>query len=141
MSPRAVRMTRAIEFSSSLRFERRDLSPDENRRLFGPRAARHGHNYLLEVTVRGEPDPRTGMVMDLAELKAILEREIMRRFDHRDLNDDTPWFEKRVPTAENLALVIRDLLLEALPPGMLDRIRLQPDSDHWVEVVEAAAGP
>ncbi len=139
MSPRAVRMTRAIEFSSSLRFERRDLSPDENRRLFGPRAARHGHNYLLEVTVRGEPDPRTGMVMDLAELKAILEREIMRRFDHRDLNDDTPWFEKRVPTAENLALVIRDLLLEALPPGMLDRIRLQPDQDHWVEVVEEAA--
>jgi 6-pyruvoyltetrahydropterin/6-carboxytetrahydropterin synthase len=132
-------MTRAIEFSSSLRFERRDLSPDENRRLFGPRAARHGHNYLLEVTVRGEPDPRTGMVMDLAELKAILEREIMRRFDHRDLNDDTPWFEKRVPTAENLALVIRDLLLEALPPGMLDRIRLQPDQDHWVEVVEEAA--
>jgi 6-pyruvoyltetrahydropterin/6-carboxytetrahydropterin synthase len=132
-------MTRAIEFSSSLRFERRDLSPDENRRLFGPRAARHGHNYLLEVTVRGEPDPRTGMVMDLAELKAILEREIMRRFDHRDLNDDTPWFEKRVPTAENLALVIRDLLLGALPPGMLDRIRLQPDQDHWVEVVEEAA--
>jgi 6-pyruvoyltetrahydropterin/6-carboxytetrahydropterin synthase len=133
-------MTRSIEFSSSLRWERRDLSMEENRQLFGRRAARHGHNYLLEVTVRGEPDPETGMVMDLAELKAILEREIMRRFDHRDLNDDTPWFEKRVPTPENLALVIRDLLRDALPPGMLDRIRLQPDPEHWVEVIEEAPG-
>jgi 6-pyruvoyltetrahydropterin/6-carboxytetrahydropterin synthase len=136
LNPHVVRLTRAIEFSSSVRLARRELSAEENRRLFGARASRHGHNYRLEVTVAGTPDRRTGMVMDLVELKDILEREIMRRFDHRDLNDDTPYFDKCVPTPENLALVIRQILLEALPPGMLARIRLQPDEEHWVDVVE-----
>jgi 6-pyruvoyltetrahydropterin/6-carboxytetrahydropterin synthase len=135
-----VRLTRAIEFSSSLRLVRRDLSAAENERLFGARASQHGHNYRLEVTVAGIPDPKTGMVMDLVELKQILEREIMRRFDHRDLNDDTPYFDKGAPTPENLVLVIRQLLLEALPPGLLARIRLQPDAEHWVEWIEDAAG-
>lgn len=136
VSPAPVRLTRAIEFSSSLRLWSPDLSPEENRRLFGRRASQHGHNFRLEVTVEGEPDPRTGMVMDLGELKDLLDREIMTRFDHRDLNADTPWFEKRPPTPENLALVIRQILLEALPSGMLSRIRLEPDEDHWVELVE-----
>ena len=140
MGPQRVRLTRAIEFSSSLRLARRDLSPAENARLFGARASQHGHNYRLEVTVAGAPDPKTGMVMDLVALKEILEREIMRRFDHRDLNDDTPYFEKSAPTPENLVLVIRQLLLEALPPGLLARIRLQPDAEHWVEWIEDAAG-
>jgi 6-pyruvoyltetrahydropterin/6-carboxytetrahydropterin synthase len=136
-----VRLTRATEFSASLRYLRSDLSAEENRRLFGLRAHRHGHNYRLEVTVEGEPDPKSGMVMDLAELKDILESEIVRRFDHRDLVDDTPYFEKQVPTPENLALLIRELLLEALPPGMLSRIRLAPDDDHFVEVIEERSQP
>lgn len=136
-SPPPVRLTRAVEFSASLRLESPELSPEANRRLYGRAASKHGHNFRLEVTVAGPPDPRTGMVMDLVELKGLLEREIMTRFDHVDLNDDTPWFEKRPPTPENLALVIRQILLEALPAGMLARIRLAPDDDHWVEVVEA----
>jgi 6-pyruvoyltetrahydropterin/6-carboxytetrahydropterin synthase len=135
-----VRLTRAIEFSSSLRLARAELSPEQNRALFGPRASQHGHNFRLEVTVAGVPDPRTGMVMDLVELKQVLEREIMRRFDHRDLNDDTPYFDKCVPTPENLVLVIRQILLEALPAGLLSRIRLQPDEEHWVEWIEDPAG-
>jgi 6-pyruvoyltetrahydropterin/6-carboxytetrahydropterin synthase len=138
-----VRLTRAIDFAASLRYRRPELSDEENRRLFGQRAAQHGHNYRLEVTLRGEPDPRTGMVMDLKELKQILEREIMARFDHRDLNADTPYFEKRPPTPENLARVIHGLLLEALPQGLLDRIRLEPEPDLWVEISEdeqAASG-
>jgi len=81
------------------------------------------------------------MVMDLVELKDLLEAEVMSRFDHRDLVADTPYFEKRLPTPENLALVIRQILLEALPPGLLSRIRLQPDEDHWVEVVEDRPRP
>jgi len=136
-----VRMTRAIEFSASLRYARSDLPEEENRRAFGARASHHGHNYRLEVTVEGEPDPETGMVMDLVELKDLLEAEVMSRFDHRDLVADTPYFEKRLPTPENLALVIRQILLEALPPGLLSRIRLQPDEDHWVEVVEDRPRP
>jgi 6-pyruvoyltetrahydropterin/6-carboxytetrahydropterin synthase len=131
-----LRLTRAIEFSASLRYRRDDLSEEENRRRFGLRASRHGHNYRLELTVRGEPDPASGMVVDLKDLNDLLEREIMSRFDHRDLNDDTPYFEKRLPTPENLATVIAELLREALAPGLLDRIRLHQDRDLWVDVIE-----
>jgi 6-pyruvoyltetrahydropterin/6-carboxytetrahydropterin synthase len=134
-----VRLTRAIEFSASLRYWRSDLSPAENERLFGRATARHGHNYRLEVTLRGEPDPVTGMVLDLKQLQEILDAEIMARFDHRDLIADTPYFEKEVPTPENLARVIHRLLLAALPEGMLDRIRLEQSADLWVDVVEPEA--
>ncbi len=130
------RISRAIEFSTSLRYAHPDLSAEENRKRFGRRAEQHGHNYRLEVTLRGQPDPVTGMIIDLKDLQEILEREIMERFDHRDLNADTPYFEKVPPTPENFARVIQRLLLEALPPGMLDRLRLQPDEDTWVEIVE-----
>jgi 6-pyruvoyltetrahydropterin/6-carboxytetrahydropterin synthase len=78
------------------------------------------------------------MVIDLKELKAVLEREVVARFDHRDLNADTPYFEKDPPTPENLALVIHRLLVAALPPGMLQRVRLRQDPDLWVDVVEEA---
>ena len=130
------RISRAIEFSTSLRYAHPDLSAEENRKLFGRRAKQHGHNYRLEVTLRGQPDPVTGMIIDLKDLQEILEREIMERFAHRDLNADTPYFEKVPPTPENFARVIQRLLLETLPPGMLDRLRLQPDEDTWVEIVE-----
>ncbi len=130
------RISRAIEFSTSLRYAHPDLSAEENRKLFGRRAKQHGHNYRLEVTLRGQPDPVSGMIIDLKDLQEILEREIMERFDHRDLNADTPYFEKVPPTPENFARVIQRLLLETLPPGMLDRLRLQPDEDTWVEIIE-----
>jgi 6-pyruvoyltetrahydropterin/6-carboxytetrahydropterin synthase len=131
-----VRLTRAIEFSASLRCARPDLSDSENRALFGASASQHGHNFRLEVTLRGEPDALTGMVIDLKEVQDVLDREIMARFDHRDLNCDTPYFEKSPPTPENVALVIAGLLRQALPAGSLDRIRLQPDEDTWVELLE-----
>jgi len=135
-----VRITRAIEFSTSLRYCRPDLSSDENERLFGRRARKHGHNYRLEVTLRGEPDPVTGMVLDLKRLQAVLDAEIMARFDHRDLNDDTKYFDKAAPTPENFALVIHRLLLAALPEGLLDRVRLEQDSTLYVEVCEPEPG-
>jgi 6-pyruvoyltetrahydropterin/6-carboxytetrahydropterin synthase len=134
-----IRLTRAIDFSTSLRYWNPALSEAENRRLFGAKAAQHGHNYHLEVTLRGEPDPVTGMVMDLKDLQEILDREIMARFDHRDLNRDTDFFEKDPPTPENFGRVIERLLLAALPPGSLDRIRLQQDEDLWVDWIEPLA--
>lgn len=130
-----VRVTRAIEFSASLRYRTGGQSDAENRRLFGLAAEQHGHNYRLEVTVKGEPDPKSGMVMNLVDLKAILEREVMARFDHRDLNADTDYFEDVPPTPENLASVIRELLVAALPAGMFDRLRLYQDADLYVDVV------
>jgi 6-pyruvoyltetrahydropterin/6-carboxytetrahydropterin synthase len=129
-----VRVTRAIDFSTSLRYWRSDLSPDENRRLFGRQADQHGHNYRLEVTVVGPTDLVTGMVMNLADLKDVLEREIMSRFDHKDLNADTDFFEKQPPTPEVFASVIYEILEQALPEGSLDRVRLHQDSELFVDV-------
>lgn len=130
-----VRLTRAIEFSASLRYRAAGLSDVENRELFGLSAEQHGHNYRLEVTVKGEPDAKSGMVMNLVDLKAILEREVMRRFDHKDLNADTDYFKDIPPTPENLASVIHRLLVAALPAGRFDRLRLYQDADLYVDVV------
>ncbi|MGH0032155.1 MAG: 6-pyruvoyl trahydropterin synthase family protein [Myxococcota bacterium] len=130
-----VRLTRAIDFSTSLRYWNPDLPEAENRRLFGEKSAQHGHNYRLEVTLRGEPDPATGMVIDLKDLQTVLDREVMARFDHRDLNRDTPYFDKEPPTPENFVRVIQRLLAAALPDGLLDRLRLEEDADTWVEWV------
>jgi 6-pyruvoyltetrahydropterin/6-carboxytetrahydropterin synthase len=117
-----VRLTRTIDFSTSLRCVNPALSPEENRRLFGARAAQHGHNYQLSVTLRGEPDPVTGMVMDVKD------------------NLDTPYFEKEPPTPENFLLLIRRLLVAALPPGSLDHLRLQEDPETFVDWFEPAEG-
>ena len=130
-----LRVTRAIDFSTSLRYWLPDLSEAENRRRFGREADPHGHNYRLEISVRGEPHPDTGMVINLTELKAIAEREIMARFDHKDLNADCEFFEKKPPTPENFATVIFEILREALPPGLLDRVRLHQDADLYVDVI------
>jgi 6-pyruvoyltetrahydropterin/6-carboxytetrahydropterin synthase len=135
-----VRLTRAIEFSASLRYWNPSLSDDENERLFGRSTKQHGHNYRLEVTLCGEPDPKSGMVINLTELKAILEREVMARFDHKDLNRDMDDFAARPPTPENLAALIHDFLSKALPPGLFDRLRLYQDDDHYVDVIADAAG-
>jgi len=130
-----VRLTRAVEFSTSLRYWNSDWSEAENRARFGRKASRHGHNYRLEVTLVGEPDPVTGMVIDLKDLQDVIDREIMSRFDHRDLNRDTPYFEKEPPTPENLARVIARLLRAALPSGLLHGIRLFEDADTFVDLV------
>jgi 6-pyruvoyltetrahydropterin/6-carboxytetrahydropterin synthase len=131
--PQTVRLTRAIEFSSSLRYACPDLSESENQARFGPAARQHGHNYRLEVTLEGRPDPVTGMVIDLKELKQILEREIVARFDHRDLNRDTPYFEKVPPTPENLARLVFELLREVLGDRLF-AVRLRQDEDLWADV-------
>ncbi len=130
-------LTRRIDFSASHRVWRPDWDEERNRQAFGPRAsgAGHGHNYSLEVTLRGPVDEDTGMVIDLKQLKLVIDREIGARFDHRNLNEDTPYFRERVPTAENFARVIFDLLDAALPGGLLHRVRLSPTPDLSVDVI------
>ncbi|HTO55727.1 MAG TPA: 6-carboxytetrahydropterin synthase [Myxococcota bacterium] len=100
----------------------------------GADGATSGHNYELEVTIEGPVDKETGMVLDLKDLKDVLEREVEARFDHRSLSDDTPYFRDRLATPENFAAVIWKLLDAALPPGMLYRVRLRPTPDLYVEV-------
>ena len=86
----------------------RNGSEEENRRVFGKCANLngHGHNYTLEVTVKGEVDPTTGFVVDLKELKEILNREVVDAMDHRHLNKEVPEFATKIPTTENIAIAI-----------------------------------
>lgn len=103
-----MRITKKVEFSASHVCRNPRLSDDENRRLFGASAnpRGHGHNYAVEVTLEGEPDPVTGMVFDLKDLKDLLQRHVLDPFDHRFLNYEAPPFDRVIPTAENLAIEI-----------------------------------
>lgn len=129
-------LTRRMEFSASHRLWRTDWDEERNRAGFGAEArpVAHGHNYMLEVTLQGEVDPETGMVMNLKELSAVMEAQVARRFDHRDLNDDTEYFRDRPATVENFSRLIFELLDSALPEGMLHRVRLSPTGDLTAEV-------
>jgi len=101
-------ITRKVEFSASHVCRNPRLSDDENRELFGMAANPHGHghNYVVEVSLRGDPDPVTGMVLDLKELKEILNEQVVTPYDHRFLNYEVPPFDRVVPTTENIALDI-----------------------------------
>ncbi|MBV9267321.1 MAG: 6-carboxytetrahydropterin synthase, partial [Acidobacteriaceae bacterium] len=96
----------------------------------------HGHNYVVEVTVAGEPDAVTGMVVDLKELKQIIEREVVEPMDHRFLNYEVEPFDKVVPTAENVAFEIWKRLEQRVTwPGVrLARVRLFETADLYVDV-------
>jgi 6-pyruvoyltetrahydropterin/6-carboxytetrahydropterin synthase len=132
-------ITRKSEFSASHVCRLPALSEDENRRLFGPgaNANGHGHNYVVEVTVEGEPDPVTGMIMDLKDLKQILEEEIVEPMDHRFLNHEVEPFDRIVPTAENVAAEIWCRMDRRLhnPGARLHRVRLFETTDLYVDVV------
>ncbi len=101
-------ITRQVEFSASHVCRNPVLSEEENRALYGAAANPngHGHNYILEVTLDGTPDPVTGMVFDLKRLKEVLNREVVDPMDHRFLNYEVPPFDRVVPTAENIAMEI-----------------------------------
>ncbi len=130
-----VYLTRKVEFSASHLYHNPAFSPEENRRIFGKcnNPHGHGHNYILEVTVAGEPDPRTGMVLDLKELKDILQREILDRMDHRFLNIEVPELAGRIPTTETIAMTIWQLLEPRIPQGRLYRVRLYETPDLFVD--------
>jgi 6-pyruvoyltetrahydropterin/6-carboxytetrahydropterin synthase len=130
-----VYLTRKIEFAASHRYHNPELSVEENRRIFGKcnNPHGHGHNYTLEVTIAGEPDPVTGMVLDLKDLKEILEREIMQRMDHRYLNLEVAELKDQIPTCENIARVIWNLLAPKIPQGQLHRVRLYESADLFAD--------
>ena len=111
-----------------------DLSDDENRRLFGKCANLHGHNYVLEVVVAGEVDQASGYVLDLKVLSDIMNGQVIRDVDHRNLNTDVPWLKGRIPTAENLALAFWERLRPELPEGLLRSVRVQETDKNWAEV-------
>ena len=130
-------ITRRIEFSASHVCANPALPEEENRRLFGDAANPygHGHNYVVEVTLEGDPDPVSGMVLDLKELKSILNAQVMDSFDHRFLNKEVPPFDRTIPTVENIAIEIWNRIEPSLsrPPAKLHSVRVYETPDLYVD--------
>ena len=128
-------LTRKCEFSAAHYYHNPNWSDAENARVFGKCANRngHGHNYTLEVTVQGDVDGQTGFVMDLKELKRVLEREVLDALDHRHLNVEVPEFAHRNPTTENIAIAIWQRIAPKLNHAKLHRVRLYEMDDLFVD--------
>lgn len=130
-------ITRRIEFSASHICRNPALTEAENQSLFGAEAnpEGHGHNFVLEVTLDGDPDPVTGMVFDLKRLKDILEREVVGPMDHRFLNYEVKPFDQVIPTTENIAIEIWNRLARAISETgvRLHAVRLYETPDHYVD--------
>jgi 6-pyruvoyltetrahydropterin/6-carboxytetrahydropterin synthase len=130
-----IYLTRKCEFSASHYYYNPQWSEEENRRTFGKCANLngHGHNYTLEVTVKGEVDPITGFVVDLKQLKDILNREVVEAMDHRHLNKEVPEFAQQNPTTENLAIAVWNRLHQKLTHARLYRVRVYEMPDLFVD--------
>ncbi len=130
-----VYLTRKSEFSAAHHYHNPEFSAEENRRIFGKcnNANGHGHNYTLEVTVKGKVDPETGFVINLVDLKEILNREVMEVFDHRHLNREVPEFAKQIPTTENIAIAIWNRISTKLQNAEMHRVRVYEMPDLFVD--------
>jgi len=128
-------VTRRLTFNAAHRIHNPALSDAENARLFGKCNSPnwHGHNYTLEVSVTGAPDPVSGYVIDLAELKDLVNRVVLDRIDHHNFNLDVPEMAGTNPTAENIILMFWRVLEPALKPRTLARLRLFETENNWVE--------
>ena len=131
-----VYLTRKAEFSASHYYHNDAFSPEENQRIFGKcnNPHGHGHNYTLEVTVKGEVDKRSGFVVDLKDLKETMNREVIDAMDHRFLNKEVPEFATAIPTTENLAIAIWKRLEGKLSAAKLHRVRVYETPDLFVDV-------
>ena len=127
-----VYLSRRAQFAASHRMYRPEWSDAENARAFGKcsHPNGHGHNYELEVILAGEVNPKTDMVINLTEVKDILEEHVLRHVDHRNLNVDVPQLEGVVPTAENIAVAIWGMLAPHLPKGCLQEVRLRETENN-----------
>ncbi|GMV50896.1 6-pyruvoyl tetrahydropterin synthase [Nitrospirales bacterium NOB] len=134
-----VLLTKRIEFAASHRYHRPEWSDAKNRATFGAcnNEPGHGHNYMLEVTVAGDVDQRTGMVVNLFDLKQVL-LQVLEEFDHKHLNLDLPYFARQIPTSENLARVLWDKLDAQRDIGTLRRICLYEDEDLCADLTAEA---
>lgn len=130
-----ILLTRKAEFSASHYYWNAAWSAAENARVFGKCANRngHGHNYTLEVTVAGDVDRVTGFVVDLKQLKGVMEKEVLAAYDHRHLNLEVPEFKTLVPTTENIAVAIWRRLEGKIPGARLHRVRVYEMADLFAD--------
>lgn len=134
----AVVVTRRVHFNAAHRLDNPRFDAAWNARTFGlcNNPHWHGHNYVLEVSVRGEPDPDTGYVVDLGALKAVLEEAIVKPCDHRNLNVEVPFLAGIIPSTENLVIAFWHEIATRLPGGdggKLHRVRLYETERNFAE--------
>ncbi|KAM9837227.1 6-pyruvoyl tetrahydrobiopterin synthase [Aulostomus maculatus] len=127
-------ITRVQCFSACHRLHSVHLSDEDNQRVYGKcnNANGHGHNYKVEVTVRGKIDRVTGMVMNLTDLKRGIEDVIMTPLDHKNLDKDVPYFAGVASTTENVAVYIWDNMVKVLPPTLLHEIKIHETDKNIV---------
>lgn len=135
-------LTRRVRFSAAHRYYRPEWDEAKNREVFGlcSNPHGHGHNYVLDVTVRGEPDPMTGFCVDLDALDRVLRREVVDVLDHRHINHAVPEFAegRAIPTSENLLRYLWPRIEAALADAArLVRLRLAEDEGFYVELTGA----
>ena len=130
-----VTVTRRLRFNAAHRVHNPALSDQENAAIFGKcnNPNWHGHNYILDVSVEGDIDDRTGYVFDLGALKQIVEREIVDKVDHRNFNLDVDFMESVIPTSENIIVAFWRLLNDRVKPARLARLALWETENNYVE--------
>ncbi|MCH8029377.1 MAG: 6-carboxytetrahydropterin synthase [Candidatus Dadabacteria bacterium] len=130
-------LTKQVTFAASHRYWNPNWTEEKNRRVFGKCTSPygHGHNYVLEVTLQGEPHPDTGMIMNLYDLKPIL-MDVLADFDHKYLNEDNPRFKHTIPTTENIAKALWELIEVRIIENAdcaLYKVRLYETPELYVE--------
>ncbi len=130
-----VAVFRKEHFNAAHRLYNPDWSEEQNDDVFGKcnNPNWHGHNYELVVRLVGEPDPDTGYVYDMKKLSDIIKAAVLNKFDHKNLNLDVPEFKRLNPTAENIAIVIFNLLRERIDKSLELKIRLYETERNFVE--------
>lgn len=131
-----VYLTRVVEFCAAHKLHREDWDDEKNWKVFGKCANPnyHGHNFTLEVTVVGEPDPATGFVINFTELKEILKKYVEDPIDHKNLNLDVPFMKGIIPTMENLLIQLWKELEPRIPaPAKLYRLRIFETQRNIIE--------
>ena len=129
-----LELGRRYRFSASHRLHSAHLTEEENCRVFGKcnNPYGHGHNYVVEVGLSGDVDPATGMIANLADLDAFVQRQVLDDFDHKSLNEDVPAFLDKVPTTENLCIEIFQRL-QSFPKARLERVRVEETGKNSFE--------
>ena len=138
-----VYITRQVHFNASHRLHNPGKSRRWNHEHYGEctNPHGHGHNYVLEVTVAGSPDPDTGYVMNLAQLKDILNEEVVDACDHRNLNEDVPFLKGVIPSTENLVIAFWQRIEPRIKAGRLHAVRLYETPRNFVEYLGAKTLP
>jgi 6-pyruvoyltetrahydropterin/6-carboxytetrahydropterin synthase len=131
-----ISVTRRAHFNAAHRLHNPNWSDEKNREVFGlcNNPHYHGHNYELEVRVSGDIDPETGMVVDLVWLAQLIREQVEDRFDHKNLNIELPEFQNLIPSAENIAVVIWNILRAHLPGNFGLHVRLYETPRNYVDV-------